>query len=389
MSSHSDTTQLTKSSAIGRVAASCDIQDRKYMSRAIQLAKRGEFTVFANPLVGCVIVKDNVVLSEGWHKKAGQAHAEVDALQHIQGNDSQANKITQGATAYVSLEPCCHTGKTGPCAHALIEAGIKRVVCATRDPAPHVAGGGIKALEAAGVEVLVGILEQEAKALNLGFFKRMQTGLPYVRLKMAMSIDGKTALNNGQSQWITGEAARRDVHVWRAKSHAIVTGVDTVLADDPLMNARLNDNELAFGEIDQPLRVVIDSQHRINAEARIFSNDGKCKVAGFSEVSDWKLAKDNQNKVSLTALLEKLAKEQVNEVWVEAGTSLAGAFVEQSLVDELMIYMAPIILGNNAKALFDLPELTSMDAKKTLRLLETRKVGEDTRMTFSFNELTK
>jgi diaminohydroxyphosphoribosylaminopyrimidine deaminase/5-amino-6-(5-phosphoribosylamino)uracil reductase len=350
--------------------------DRQMLSHAIFLAKKGKYTVEQNPLVGCVIVKDGKIVAEGWHKKAGQAHAEIDAL-----NNLADINLAKGATAYVSLEPCCHTGKTGPCTQALINAGIKRVVCAMQDPAVHVAGKGFKALVESGIYVHCGLLENEAQQLNKGFIKRMTTSLPFVRLKMAMSIDGRTALNNGESKWITGEAARKDVHRYRAQSGAIVTGIETVLADNPKMTARIDEQNLA-----QPLRVVVDSLFRIPKDALIFSDDNLCKVATCINKGDWHIDADKNKRVDLKSLLHKLAEEQVNEVWVEAGATLAGAFVENDLVDELVIYMAPVLLGDKARPLFELPELTKMQERKKLSLIDSRKVGDDTRLIFTFEE---
>lgn len=350
-----------------------DIFDRECLARAIQLAKNGLYTTGSNPRVGCVVVKDKKIIAEGWHKKAGEAHAEVNAL-----NLLADIKLAQGATAYVSLEPCCHTGKTGPCTEALIKAGIKRVVCAMQDPAPQVSGKGLLALKNAGIEVTCGLLQAEAENINPGFIKRMKTGLPMVRVKLAMSIDGKIALANGESKWITGEAARADVHRYRACADAIVTGIETVMADDPLMTARIEGEEIA-----QPLRVVVDSFFRIKKSARIFSNDGLCKIATCINKGDFHINADSAQRVDLKELLLKLGEQQVNEVWVEAGPTLAGAFIEQELVDELIIYMAPVLLGDKAKSLVKLAELKDMKNRKQFCLKESRKVGDDTRMIFS------
>ncbi len=354
--------------------ASQEQQDCAYLAQAIKLARRGAYSVEKNPLVGCVLVKNGEVLSEGWHQQAGQAHAEVDALNKL----SDAS-LAQGATAYVSLEPCSHQGKTGPCAEALIQAGVSRVVCAMVDPAAHVSGRGIKRLEEAGVDVDSGLLEAEARALNPGFIKRAEQGRPYVRLKMAMSLDGKTALNNGESKWITGEAARNDVHRYRARSHAIVTGIQTVLADDPQMTARIEADDLV-----QPLRVVLDSKGRLDKSAKIVGEDGRCFSVGANENNDWQIDLDAQGKVDLSKLLNRLAEQEVNEVWVEAGSTLSGAFVEQGLVDELIVYMAPVLLGDKAQGLFDMKALESMQDKLQLKLIENRKLGEDLKMVFAF-----
>jgi len=350
-----------------------DVFDREMLARALRLAKNGLYTTGQNPRVGCVIVKDKKIIAEAWHHKSGEAHAEIKALKNLSDI-----ALAKDATVYVSLEPCCHTGKTGPCTEALIKAGVKRVVCAMSDPAPHVSGKGIKALQDAGIEVQCGILEKEAEILNAGFIKRMKCGLPFVRVKMAMSVDGRTALTNGESKWITGEAARADVHRFRAQSDAIVTGIETVLADNPQMTARIKDTEIV-----QPMRVVVDSFFRIPKTALIFSGDGLCKVATCNGKGDFHINADASKRVDLKHLLQQLADEQVNEVWVEAGAKLAGSFIEQGLVDELVIYMAPILLGNKAKPLFELAELRTMEERKQLNLIDTRKIGVDMRFIFS------
>ncbi len=347
--------------------------DRQMMSKAIQLAQKGLYTCSPNPRVGCVICKDGKVLAEGWHQKAGEAHAEVNALKQLTVEQSR------GATVYVSLEPCAHTGKTGPCTQALIDAQVARVVCAMQDSAPHVAGKGFAVLQAAGIKTECGLLESEARALNPGFFKRMESKRPYVRVKLASSVDGRTALCNGESQWITGEAARRDVHLWRARSDAIVTGSGTVLADNPYLNARIEGLE-----IKQPLRVVVDSTSKLNRNLNFFKGEGVV-VAGVSTQADWVLPANAQEKVHLEKLLDKLADEQINEVWVEAGATLAGAFLEAGLIDELLVYMAPVLLGDKARPLLVLNEITRMQHKKSLRLLEQRMLGDDIRFRYALN----
>jgi diaminohydroxyphosphoribosylaminopyrimidine deaminase/5-amino-6-(5-phosphoribosylamino)uracil reductase len=348
--------------------------DREMMMRAIRLAEKGLFTASPNPRVGCVIIKENEVIGEGWHEQAGEPHAEIKALNSLSSAD-----MAKGATVYVSLEPCSHTGKTGPCAKALIEAGVSRVVCAMQDPAPHVSGSGIAGLKQAGIEVETGLLEEQARALNPGFIKRMETSLPYVRVKMAMSLDGKTALANGESKWITGEPARNDVHRWRARSDTILTGSGTVLVDDPLMTVRLMGDK----KVKQPLRCVIDSQAKLKRNEKIFGDEANTKTIGTDAGADWQLAADEGGKVSLEAVLKKLAEEEINEVWVEAGSVLAGAFVKQNLFDELVIYMAPVILGDKARSLFELPALKNMKERKQLKLIDKRSFGEDQRFIFS------
>ena len=289
----------------------------------------------------------------------------------------------EGTTVYVSLEPCSHTGKTGPCADALIASKVERVVCAMSDPAPHVNGGGIKKLMDAGIEVEVGLLEEEAKQLNPGFIKRMQQGLPFVRVKLAMSLDGRTALENGESQWITSEAARKDVHHWRALSDAVITGSETVLRDNPKMTARLKEGVA----VKQALRCVVDSMHRVSKvkdkTLNIFSNEAETVCVGIDEQSDWIVEQNKFGKVELKALLEKLAQEEINEVWVEAGSKLAGAFVENNLFDELIVYMAPKLLGDSAKPLLSMDTIESMEHVSELNLLSSRKFGDDWRFIYS------
>lgn len=349
-----------------------DSFDRQMMTRAIRLAQQGMFTASPNPRVGCVITKNNEVIAEGWHERAGEPHAEIKALQNLE-DISQ----TQGACVYVSLEPCCHVGKTGPCVDALIDAKVSRVVCAMTDPAPHVSGEGIAKLRAKGIEVVSPLLEVQARNLNPGFIKRMEKGLPWVRLKLAMSLDGKTALHNGQSKWITGESARKDVHYWRARSDVILTGSGTIASDNPAMTARLDEKAL-----NQPLCVVIDSENKVSRDAKVFQTNAV--TVGTTDKSDWVLPVNDQAKVDLQALLVKLAEKEVNELWVEAGPTLAGLLLEQHLVDELFIYMAPIIMGDKARALFEMHQLESMDEKFKLELLEVRHFGQDLRLRYGF-----
>lgn len=348
--------------------------DRQMMARAIRLARRALYTTSPNPRVGCVICNDKGIIAEGWHEKAGEAHAEIHAMEQLKPEQ------IKGATVYVSLEPCSHQGRTGACAKALIEAQVARVVCAMSDPSPQVSGSGIAMLEDAGIDVQVGLLEHEARALNPGFIKRMEQGLPYVRVKLAMSLDGRTALGNGESKWITGESARRDVHHWRARSDVILTGSETVLRDDPLMTARLPEAGIT---IKQALRCVIDSNNRVPRTARIFSGDGDTIIIGSGAQADWQVAADTQGKVGLERLLEKLAQQEINEVWVEAGATLAGAFIEKKLFDELIVYMAPVILGDQAKPLLKMKGLHSMQEIHQLSLLDSRHFDGDQRFIFS------
>lgn len=351
--------------------------DLEWMSRALQLAAKGKWTTTPNPAVGCVIVDaSGHVVGEGWHHRAGEAHAEIHALR-------QAGDKASNGTAYVTLEPCSHHGRTGPCAQALIEAGIAKVVIASEDPNPQVAGSGVKALREAGVNVESGVLQDQAIELNRGFFKRMTQGLPWMTVKMAMSLDGRTAMADGASQWITGPKAREDGQRLRARSCAIVTGIGSILRDDPKMNVRLPDCER------QPLRVVVDSQARTPKQAMILAQPGKTIIAHDERIrpSDrdnercayWPLPTAAKG-IRLHALAERLAQAQCNEVLVEAGSCLAGAFVASGLVDELVIYMAPKLMGSDAMPLFALP-IATMPGSLSLSIKEVRAVGQDWRIT--------
>lgn len=366
--------------------------DHRHMARALQLAAKGLYTTAPNPRVGCVIVRDGAVVGEGWHERAGQAHAEVLALE-------QAGGKARGASAYITLEPCAHSGRTAPCTEALIEAGIARVVCAMQDPNPLVDGGGIERLGAAGVEVQTGLLAGEAEALNPGFCSRMRRGRPYVRVKMAASLDGRTALNSGESQWITGESARLDVQRWRARSSAIMTGIGTVLADDPSLSLRLEglalSGDLEPGHSDairQPLRIVLDSRFRMPLNARLLELPGdvlivtamddpaKREALAGEHVEVITLPCDARGCPALGDLMQVLAKAEINEVLVEGGHNLAGALLNEQLVDEIVLYLAPALLGSNAMGLFALPELTSLQSKTPLRFTDVRMVDADLRI---------
>lgn len=349
-------------------------QDIEYMARAIQLARKGLYTTTPNPRVGCVIVNDGQVFGEGYHQIAGQAHAEINAL-------NSAGENARGGCAYVTLEPCSHTGKTGPCSDALIQAGINRVVFGMEDPNPLVAGRGLEKLSDAGIEVVGPVLEDEARALNLGFIKRMQRKLPYVRCKLAMSLDGRTAMASGESKWITGPAAREDVQRLRAQSCAIVTGVGTVIHDEPAMTVRLS------GEDRQPLRVVVDSHNRSSEDAEILQQPGKTIIAcsenaacpASSKKVFWPMSEKN-GQVNLLRLLMKLAEEGCNEVLVEAGATLSGAFLSAGLVDEIIVYMAPKLLGSSARPLFELP-INTMAGQLAVSIKDIRAVGCDWKIT--------
>jgi diaminohydroxyphosphoribosylaminopyrimidine deaminase/5-amino-6-(5-phosphoribosylamino)uracil reductase len=356
--------------------------DHAHMARAIRLAARGMFTADPNPRVGCVIVSDGAVVGEGWHAHTGQAHAEVFAL-------DEAGDRANGATTYVSLEPCCHHGRTPPCADALVAAGIKRVVMASRDPNPVVSGSGERRLTDAGVVVDSGILAAEARALNVGFFKRMETGRPFLRSKIAVSLDGRTALANGTSKWITGEAARADVHRLRARSSAILTGSGTVLADDPVLTARIDTDE----PLQQPFRFIVDSKLSLSADARLLSEGGAVTI--FCAVPDAdaqapleqagatvEVGAGPDGRVSLPAMMDRLGELEINEVLVEAGPTLNGALFEAGLIDELVIYIAGRVLGDQGRGMFSLPELTEMPAQVDFELVELRRVGQDCRLTY-------
>jgi diaminohydroxyphosphoribosylaminopyrimidine deaminase/5-amino-6-(5-phosphoribosylamino)uracil reductase len=355
--------------------------DHGMMARALQLAERGMWTTTPNPRVGCVLTRDGEVIGEGWHEKAGEPHAEVNALR-------AAGERARGATAYVTLEPCSHHGRTPPCAEALVAAGVSRVVAAMSDPNPLVAGKGLAMLRAAGIEATSGLLENEARELNIGFVSRMTRGRPWLRLKAAASLDGKTALNNGVSQWITGPDARRDGHRWRARACAVLTGIGTVRDDDPQLLVR--DVETTR----QPLRVVVDSRLETPLSARILQG-GPVLVA--VAVDDEKRANllraagaevlllpNAAGKVELKDLLEELGRRGINEVHAEAGFKLNGSLLREGLVDELLLYLAPCLIGHDASGLFNLPELTSLDGKRPLQIRDLRQIGEDIRLIARF-----
>lgn len=355
--------------------------DFRLMARALQLAERGLWTTSPNPRVGCVLVRDGAIVGEGWHEKAGEPHAEVHALR-------AAGDKAKGATAYVTLEPCSHHGRTPPCAEALISAGVARVVAAMSDPNPLVAGRGLGLLQAAGIETACGLLENEARELNIGFVSRMTRGRPWLRLKAAASIDGKTALNNGVSQWITGPDARRDGHRWRARACAILTGIGTVRDDDPQLSVREVDTSR------QPLRVVVDSRLEIPLTARILQGGGTLVVGAVANAEKIEMLRSTGNfaeilpnafgKVDLKALLELLAQRGINEVHAEAGFKLNGSLLNEGLVDELLLYQAPCLIGHVASGLFNLPELATLDGKRRLQILDRRQIGEDTRLIARF-----
>ena len=356
-------------------------QDHQFMAQALRLARLGLRSTRPNPAVGCVLVRGNGFVGEGWHKKAGGPHAEIHALQ-------MAGEQARGATAYVTLEPCSHTGKTGPCADALIEAGVAKVIAAVKDANPEVAGRGLAKLEAAGIETACGLMEAEAAAINTGFFKRMQTGRPRVFAKIASSLDGKTAMAPGESKWITGPAARQDVQRLRASACAIVTGIGTVLADDPQLNVR--DEELLAQLPSQPMRVILDSQLQCPADAYMFKTAGRVVIM----TTDAGLPKQQAlldagaevlslgQTISVSAVLEWLGGQQCNNVMLEAGATLNGAFLNAGVLDEVVLYQASHIMGDGARGLFHLPELTEMAERKAFSLNDVRQFGDDLRLTF-------
>lgn len=355
--------------------------DYLFMAQALRLAERGLYSTTPNPRVGCVLVKAGAVVGEGWHQRAGEAHAEVYAL-------NAAGEAARGATAYVTLEPCSHYGRTPPCADALIAAGIKKLVVAMPDPNPQVAGRGLSRLRDAGIEVVTGVMESEARELNKGFVSRMTRGRPWVRLKAAASLDGKIALQNGQSQWITGPQARQDGHRWRARACAILCGIGTVHKDDPQLNVR------GVETTRQPLKVIVDRRLELNPEARLLCGapvllaSAGAVEAGYAAKAALLRARgaeilelsDGAGRVDLLALMQELARRGINEVHVEAGSRLNGALLAAGLVDELLLYLAPCLLGNVAQGLFALPMLESLAAKPLLVIDDVRMLGVDVRI---------
>ncbi len=351
--------------------------DHELMGQALELAGRGLYTTTPNPRVGCVVVAGGMVIGTGWHEKAGMPHAEALALE-------AAGARARGATLYVNLEPCSHHGRTPPCVDAIIAAGVKRVVAAIGDPNPKVAGTGFSKLRAAGIEVEHGLKEDEARELNVGFFARMTRGRPWVRMKIAASFDGRTALANGRSRWITGEAARGDGHRWRARACAVLTGFGTVRDDDPRLDVRGVDTPR------QPLKIVVDSKFETSPSARLLK-DGRTLVAGA--VNDKKriaaleaagaevvIIPNERGKVELTKLMEELARRELNEIHVEAGTRLNGSLLQAGVVDELLVYLAPRIIGDSGRGMFHLPELTELSQTTALEIRGVERIGADLRI---------
>lgn len=359
------------------------------MARAIQLAERGLYTTDPNPRVGCVLAKDGRIIGEGWHRRAGEPHAERLAI-------DAAGADARGATAYVTLEPCCHHGRTPPCTDALLAAGVSRVVVGMEDPNPLVHGRGLERMRAAGVEVVTGVLESACRALNPGFDKRMRLGLPFVRVKLAASLDGGTALANGESRWITSQAARTDVQWLRARSSAILTGIGTLLADDPSLNVRLSPALIPALEPDepvrQPLRVILDSRLRLPLNAKMLPLPGATLVATLSDdpkriaavtsagAEVWIGPQAPAGRVDLEALLRYLAEREINEILIEAGPTLAGAMVQRRLLDELVLYLAPHLMGSDTRRLVELGPLARMSERVPLELMDWRQVGPDLRL---------
>ena len=364
-------------------------QDVAFMQLALDLAKQGEFTTTPNPSVGCVLVKDGKVVGKGFHAKAGEPHAEVMALR-------EAGENARGATAYVTLEPCSHFGRTPPCAKGLVEAGVSKVIAAMCDPNPQVAGKGLQILSDAGIESAVGLLEEKAELLNKGFLKRMRTGKPFVQLKLAMSIDGKTAMASGESKWITGAQARADVQQYRAKASAILSTSQTVLADDPSLNVRWEELPLDVKagypqeKLRQPVRVILDSSHKVRSDFKVFSTESPVwlvgeddyPLTGFPVFTDYLQLDRNQGETRLQALMAELGKRQINTLWVEAGATLAGALIAENLVDELIIYMASKLLGDQARDLCHLPNLTQLADAPLWQLQSCEPVGDDLKLIY-------
>lgn len=377
-------------------------QDYEYMALAIRLAARGQFTTTPNPNVGCVVVQDGNIIGQGWHQKAGSGHAEVNALANLPLDK------TRGATVYVTLEPCSHHGRTAPCADLLVSKQVARVCIAMLDPNPLVAGNGVKKLQAANIKVQSGLLEADARALNPGFLTRMEQKRPFIQVKLASSIDGKTALSNGESKWITGPQARADVQGYRAKSCAILTSAKTVLRDNARLNVRhneLTDKTLAGvapAEIRQPIKIVLDGQHRITSdlveELALFDGDTKVivvRAAATSEFEGYKhvhvvVANYTESQgFDLPAIISWCADQEINRLWVEAGGQLAASFIEQELYDQLILYVAPKILGKDAMDLFPIGPFANMADIYPLHLLSHTMVGQDVKYVFNHTNQQK
>lgn len=378
-------------------SASFTPQDYQFMGRAIELAREGHYTTSPNPRVGCVLVQNNKIVGEGFHKKAGEGHAEVNAL-------AQAKDASNGATAYVTLEPCSHFGRTPPCAQGLINANVAHVVIAMVDPNPKVSGRGIEMLHQAGITTQIGLLEADAKALNTGFIKLMQEGLPYVRCKLAASLDGKTAMASGESKWITSSEARYDVQRQRAQSCAILCGADSVIIDQAKMTVRWSElgdlaNTYSEADVRQPIRIVIDSQNRLKPSDAIFSLPFSIIIVRttIENLHQWPhfveqmICSSTKNtagveKVDLAALLRLLGERGLNDILIESGETLAGAFIEQDLVDELILYQAPKLMGTDGKGLVNFPNIEYLALAKTLKFKEISMIGPDIKIVANFDK---
>lgn len=364
--------------------------DHQMMATALKLAEKGRFTTTPNPNVGCVIVDGGgQIVGSGYHHKAGTPHAEIHAIK-------QAGERAIGATAYVTLEPCSHVGRTGPCADALVKAGVSKVICAMQDPNPKVSGNGLKKLAHAGIDVSYGLMAEQATVLNRGFVKRMTTGRPWITLKLAASLDGKTALANGTSQWITGREARQDVQIHRAKSCGILSGSGTVMADNPSLNVRYDELGFAKQQINeeqlrQPARIILDGKNQLPNDLKMFGLAGPNIVFNRTRnpllpehVTQFQIDAKG-NKLDLDEVLAYLGRLEFNDIWVEAGGLLAGALVQQNVVDELILYQAPKLLGDKGQNLFVMSELTKMSQAKMLHWSSVRQVGDDIKLTAQFS----
>lgn len=365
-------------------------QDHQFMQIAMDLAQRGRFTVTPNPAVGCVLVKDGNIVGKGFHFKAGEPHAEVMAMR-------EAGENAKGATAYVTLEPCSHYGRTPPCALGLIQAGVKKVIAAMSDPNPQVAGRGLKMLADAGIESAVGLLEEKAEMLNKGFLKRMRTGKPFVQLKLAMSLDGRTAMASGESKWITGEAARADVQIGRAEASAILSTGVTVEMDNPSLNVRWEQlpaeiqQKYAQQTVRQPVRVILDFHHRVQPHHQLFQTHAPVwlvvneerDLSQFPDFCEQIVLQQTENSRALFTLMAELGTRGINSLWVEAGANLAGALIEEDLVDELIVYIAPKLLGDQSRGLCQLPHLTQLKDAPLWQLESAVKIGDDLKTTYT------
>ncbi len=363
----------------------------RWMAEALRQARKGFYSAHPNPRVGCVIVRDDSMLGAGWHEFTGGPHAEVNAI--------AAAGDTAGTDFYVTLEPCSHYGRTPPCVDAVIAAEPARVIVAMQDPNPEISGRGIERLRDSGIEVIVGVLQAEARDLNPGFIKRMERRLPFVSIKMALSLDGRSALANGVSKWITGEPARRDVQFLRARCSAILSSAQTVLADNPSLNLRLSNRDLGQArELRHPVRVLVDSKLRLSGDEELFSTQGEiwiytCSTDAVSKAGlidrgarVIEMEADDKGRVPLPAMLQDMAQRGINEVHTECGAGLAGALIERQLADQIVLYQAPFLLGDKARGGFELGELTAMEQRVTCRIYDTRQLGKDLRLTMNLNQ---